>query len=222
MLGSIAFIPDGNRRFARKAHLPLAAAYQAGFDKARDVWTWSLDAGVRETTVWALSTENLQRNPLELGVFMRLLDSKLNELLKDKTISENGVRVNIVGRLSLLPKRVQATVAKIHSATKDNASHVANICLGYGGRAEIVDAVNSLVAKRAPINEASLSAALYTSSEPDLIVRTGGTQRLSGFMPWQSTYSELHFSEKLWPEFSSRDFDAAIADYESRARRYGR
>jgi tritrans,polycis-undecaprenyl-diphosphate synthase [geranylgeranyl-diphosphate specific] len=222
MLGSIAFIPDGNRRFAQKAHLPLAAAYQAGFDKARDVWTWSLDAGVKETTVWALSTENLQRNPLELGVFMRLLDSKLNGLLHDKTIEENGVRVNIVGRLSLLPKRVQETVAKIHSATKDNASHVANICLGYGGRAEIVDAVNSLVAKRTPITEQSLSQALYTASEPDLIVRTGGTQRLSGFMPWQSTYSELYFSEKLWPEFSRGDFDAAIADYESRARRYGK
>ncbi len=222
MLSSIAFIPDGNRRFARKNALSLSAAYLQGFNKARDVWQWSLESGVKETTVWALSTENLQRNPLELRVFTGLLEHKLRSLLEEPLVSEHSVQVNILGRLSLLPDGVRKAVDAVHEATADNVGHIANICIGYGGRAEIVDAVNSLLQRGAPITEQTISTALYTASEPDMVVRTGGTQRLSGFMPWQSTYSELYFSDKLWPEFSKEDFNEAVESYQSRERRYGK
>ncbi len=222
MLSSIAFIPDGNRRFARKNALSLSAAYLQGFGKAQDVWRWSLESGVKETTVWALSTENLQRNPLELRVFMGLLEHKLRSLLKEPLVSEHSVQVNILGRLSLLSNGVRKAIDSIHEVTADNTGHIANICIGYGGRAEIVDAINSLLQRGAPITEQTISTALYTASEPDIIVRTGGTQRLSGFMPWQSTYSELYFCDKLWPEFSRGDFDDVLKSYDSRERRYGK
>ena len=222
MLESIAFIPDGNRRFAQKQGLDFAKAYSAGFERTRDVFEWSLGLpGLRELTMWTISTENLQRSGAELRVFTHLLRKKLVEAIDDPLVVDNSVKVNVIGRLGLLPKSVQQAASELMRATAENTGRVLNLAIGYGGRQELVDAANAVVAQGLPLTEENISRSLYTSAEPDLIVRTGGTQRLSGFMPWQSTYSELYFSEKLWPEFTRRDFDEAVASFGGRKRRFG-
>lgn len=223
MLRSIAFIPDGNRRYARKQGIDFANAYARGFDKTKQVFEWSLGvSGLRELTMWTISTENLKRQGIELSVFTRLLDAKLREAKTDPLVVDNEVRVNVIGRLELLPHKVQEAAKELMASTADNTRYVLNLAIGYGGRQELIDAVQAMVANDLPVTEESLSDCLYTPTEPDLIVRTGGEQRLSGFMPWQSAYSELYFSDKLWPEFDRGDFDDAVASYNSRQRRFGR
>jgi len=223
MLTSIAFIPDGNRRFARKNLLSLATAYTTGFEKGKDIFRWILDyPEVKEVTLWAISTENLKRSSIELTVFLKLLKNYLKGLVNDKEIHENGVRIKIIGKLELLPKGVQQACEEVMQATRHNTQRVLNLAIGYGGHTEIVDAVAAIVKQGDPVTEETIENSLYTKNSPDLIVRTGGTQRLSGFMPWQSAYSELYFSEKLWPEFSKQDLKNAVQDFDSRKRRFGK
>ncbi|MCK4328061.1 MAG: di-trans,poly-cis-decaprenylcistransferase [Candidatus Diapherotrites archaeon] len=222
MLRSIAFIPDGNRRYAAKNGLNFARAYSAGFEKTRQVFEWCLDVPkLNELTVWTISTENLSRTGVELSVFTRLLNTKLVEAKNDPLVTDNGVKVNVIGRLEMLPYYVQEAASELIRSTAENTGRVLNLAIGYGGRQELVDAVQSVVAAGLPATEENISSALYTSTEPDLIVRTGDTQRLSGFMPWQSAYSELYFSKKLWPEFTRSDFDEAVSSFSGRARRFG-
>ena len=222
MLSSIAFIPDGNRRFARKNAVGFAKAYSAGFDKTRSVFEWCLDVPkLNELTIWTVSTENLKRTGAELSVFMHLLEKKLAEAKADHLLLDNDVRVNVVGRLEMLPHKVQQAARELMRSTVENTAYVLNLAIGYGGRQEMLDAVRSLVSQGLPVTEEHLSRAMYTQATPDLIVRTGGEQRLSGFLPWQSAYSELYFSKKLWPEFGREDFDDAISSFNSRKRRFG-
>ena len=223
MLKSIAFIPDGNRRFARKNRVNFTRAYAAGFDKTRDVFEWCIDTpNLKELTMWTISTENLQRKSAELSVFTRLLYHKLNDAKTDPLLVDNSVRVNIIGRLELLPQKVQEAASQLMQSTVENTGYVLNLAIGYGGRQEMLDAVQLLTTQNLPVTEENLSKCMYTQVQPDLIVRTGGEQRLSGFLPWQSTYSELYFSEKLWSEFDRNEFDVAINSFNSRERRFGR
>jgi len=224
MLNSIAFIPDGNRRYAKKYGLSLQKAYSKGFNQLRGTLDWSLSSKpkIEEITIWTISTENLTRKSAELEIFLTLLGRKLKDLLKEPYILDNDVRVNIVGRLNLLPKSVQSMAREVMDATKDNSTYKLNFCMGYGGRAEIIDAVKKLMAQGLAPTEENLTKCMYVDAAPDLIIRTGGTKRLSGFMPWQTTYSELYFSDKLWPEFDEADFDEAVREYRRRERRYGR
>ncbi len=218
----MAFIPDGNRRFARKNAVGFAKAYSMGFEKTRHVFEWCLDVPkLKELTMWTVSTENLRRTGAELSVFMRLLRKKLIEAKTDPLLLDNDVRVNVAGKLGLLPRAVQKAALELMQSTAENASYVLNLAIGYGGRQELLDAVQSLVSQGLPVTESHLSRAMYLQTEPDLIVRTGGEQRLSGFLPWQSAYSELYFSKKLWPEFERGDFDDAISSFNSRKRRFG-
>lgn len=222
MLNSIAFIPDGNRRFAHKNGIGFAKAYSAGFEKTREVFEWCLDTkGLNELTMWTISTDNLKRTGVELTVFTHLLHKKLIEAKTDPLVVDNDVRVNVIGHLELLPRKVQTAAAELMASTAKATHHVLNLAIGYGGRQEMLDAVQTLVSQGLPITEEHLSRSMYTQTEPDMIVRTGGEKRLSGFLPWQSAYSELYFLEKLWPEFDRNDFDEAIDTYNSRKRRFG-
>jgi len=221
MLRSIAFIPDGNRRYARRLGVNFARAYADGFGKTRQVFEWCLDTpGLKEATMWVISTENLQRTPAEVRVFTDLLHTKLTESLSDPLIVDNSVRVNVFGQLGLLPQRVREAAETLMSSTAGNAGYVLNLAVGYGGRQELLQAVQAAAAE-GPVTEDAINRHLYVPTPPDLIVRTGGEQRLSGFMPWQSVYSELYFSQKLWPEFSREDFDDAVVSYNARQRRFG-
>lgn len=223
MLHSIAFIPDGNRRYAMKHRISLLEAYTLGFDKARQAVEWSFQQPrLREVTIWGLSTENLNRSKSELSAFALLLKEKLYEVLKSDLVHEEEVKVNVVGRLSLLPKPIQKAARELVDSTKHYSRKIVNVCLAYGGRAEIVDAVNRLIKQGKPVTEKELAKALYLDTEPDLVIRTGNTLRLSGFLPWQTAYSELYFSNKLWPEFEKTDFDEAVEDFRRRQRRFGK
>ena len=221
----IAFIPDGNRRYSRKEGISLLEAYQAGFDKAEEVFGWCLGVrGLDTATVYALSTENLGRTPQELEVLLSLYDSNFRSLAKNKRIHSNEVRVRVVSNTPL--NGLSDAVSELESATAGYSRYNLNIALGYGGRAEIIDAVKGAYRDVgggiASLDESSFSKYLRIPSEPDLLIRTGGTKRLSNFMPWQCAYSELHFSDSLWPEFSRKDFDAALDDFNERKRNFGK
>lgn len=222
MLHSVAFIPDGNRRYALKNALSLAESYSLGFQKAEDVADWCFEhKGIREATIWSLSTENLKRSSIELTDFMDILKFKLDEAREREKVHRDKIRFRIAGRLDLLPKRVSESARKLEEATEIYSNRTVNLCIGYGGRAELMEAFKKLVDSGKELNEENLETFLYLPESPDLIIRTGGNKRLSGFMPWQSTYSELHFSNKLWPEFSRSDFEKALNDFYSRERRFG-
>ena len=145
------------------------------------------------------------------------------KILKEKRIDEDKVRVRFIGRIKLFPKEIYELMKKIMEKTKNYNNYRLNFCMAYDGRAEIVDAVNKILKSKVnKIEEKDFSKNLYLDSEPDLIIRTSGEKRISGFLPWQSSYSEFYFTEKHWPEFSKQDLIKAIEDFESRERRFGK
>ncbi len=223
MLESIAVIPDGNRRYAKKSNLSLLEAYEKGFSKAEEFLDWCLEKGIKEVTMWAFSTENLKRPKEELSLLERLFSKHLSELAENEKVHRNKVKVRIIGMKEYLSK-FSKEIKKIKTATKDYSSFVLNIALGYGGKEELLTAFKQAVSKKPvhEITEQDITENLYVKKSPDLIIRTGGYQRLSGYLLWQSAYSELFFSKKLWPEFSRQDFEKAIEFYSSSKRNFGK
>jgi tritrans,polycis-undecaprenyl-diphosphate synthase [geranylgeranyl-diphosphate specific] len=223
-LKSIAIIPDGNRRYAKKSGLALPEAYAAGFEKVKSVFEWSKEEGLESATFWALSLDNLRkRSKTELDVVLGLLGSRLDGFLS-KGFDE--ARINFFGRLEELPDGLREKFAETEERTKKNQGFELNFAVAYGGRDELFHAAESLArdyaSGSAELSQKEFEKRLYLPREPDLVVRTGSAQRLSGFLPWQNEYSELFFSEKLWPEFSRADFDEALGFYSSSESRRGR
>lgn len=225
----IAIIMDANGRWAEQRGLPRYAGHQAGVDSLRRVVRLCSDLGVRVLTVYAFSTENWERPRQEVDFLMTLLARTL-ELYLDE-LTENGVRVNVIGRLEGLPPALRAEVDRALARTRCNTGLVLNVAWNYGGRAEIVDAARRLAVavangELAPdqIDEANFAARLYTSGlpDPDLLIRTGGDMRISNFLLWQLAYSELWVTPVRWPDFDREHLLAAIRDYQSRHRRFGR
>jgi undecaprenyl diphosphate synthase len=228
-LKHIAVIPDGNRRWARKEGVSLLEGYKKGIEKLENLLRWCRDSNVKMLTLWGFSTENVGRERKEIKSLFSLFDSKLVEALKSDEYHRKKVRVRFLGKKDMFPKSIRQKIEKLERSTKNYDSLFLTIMLGYGGRQEIVDAISSIVedAKKGRIksvNERLVSDYLYTSGlpNPDLVIRTSGEQRLSGFLPWQSAYSELYFSKKLWPDFSKADFKKAVDAYSKRERRFGR
>jgi tritrans,polycis-undecaprenyl-diphosphate synthase [geranylgeranyl-diphosphate specific] len=230
-LNSLAIIPDGNRRYASKNGLRLAEAYKAGFSRAEELLEWVAEAKtIKTVTMYSLSLENfLRRSALEKQVLFRLFSEHFRRIPEDERISKYGIRINVIGKRELLPGKVRTAISEAERSTAHNSKRLLNVALCYSGREEIVDAVRRICAAQANgaldagrITQEYLSKNLYLSSEPDLLIRTGGVKRLSGFLTWQSPYSELYFSEKLWPEFSRSDFNDALQCYYASERRFGR
>ncbi len=231
-LTSVAIIPDGNRRFSAKTALPLEAAYAKGFEKSQDAVKWSANAGVKSLTFWALSLENFsKRSNDELGVLFSLMKKHVQKARKEKGFEEHGVRVNFFGKLELLPKDLVAEINALQESTRDNKKAALNVALAYSGRDELLQAAKKIAQHamqegKSPseidVSEDEFAKQLYTTESPDLIIRTGNVQRLSGFLPWQAGYSEIYFSPKLWPEFQENDFKAAVEFYNSAERRFGK
>ena len=231
----VAIILDGNRRWARMYGLKPWLGHRAGARKVEDLLRWCLDLGIRTITLYAFSTENFRRTPREVLELMRLFRKKLMELKESDMIREHQVRVKVIGRLDLLPEEIRSLAREVEEATKHYDRHFLNIALAYGGRAEIIDAVRKIARDVAEgrlrpedINEELFERYLYTGylppalRDPDLIIRTSGEERLSGFLLWQSAYSELCFLDVYWPEFRRIDLLRAIRTYQSRQRRFGR
>jgi short-chain Z-isoprenyl diphosphate synthase len=230
----VAVILDGNRRWANLAGLrEPGAGHRYGADKLGELIEWCAGLGIAELTVWALSTENLSRPDEEVAALTGILSEQLNVLAK--RVSPQGIRIRAFGRLEVLPAALAEAAYRVQVDTASNEGMCLNVALGYSGRDELVDAmrglIGSLVAEGvAPtelagrVDTDAIRSHLYTAehSDPDLIIRTSGEMRLSGFLPWQSSHSEFYFTDVYWPAFRELDFLRAVRTFQQRERRFGR
>ena len=231
--GHIGIILDGNRRWATNQGLTLGVGHEEGANRAEELLDWCNELGVRTVTLYVLSTENLERPGQEVKEILSLIEARLARLLTDERIFRYKVKVKAIGHLEMLPGSVRSLLSEIEEKTAGFGAHYLNIAVAYGGRAEITDMVKSVAAdvRRGSldpdaITEETVSRRLYTSylpnQEPDLIIRTSGEERMSGFMLWQGAYSELVFMDVFWPAFRFIDLLRAIRTYQGRKRRYGK
>ncbi len=228
----VAIILDGNRRWASQRSLNPWIGHHYGAEKIEELLRWCLDMDVKSVTLYAFSTENFRRSPKEVEEIMRITEEKLREIFENESIHKNKVRVKAIGRLDLLPKKLQELVRRVEESTEEYNERFLNVALAYGGRAEIVDATRKIAEKAESgeltpeeINEQLFEKYLYTAhmpkQDPDLIIRTSGEERLSGFLSWQSAYSELCFLDLNWPDFRRIDLLRAVRTYQRRKRRFG-
>lgn len=224
----IAIIMDGNRRWARQRNLDVKTGHKEGAKTLENIVRYAKKVGIKYITVYAFSTENWKRSEEEVGALMLLLQAYLDSYAK--RADTEGIKVKVLGDISVLPKGMQNTIGKLEERTKDNTDINFNIALNYGGRDEIVKAVRKISGKVKngelnveDINEEIISDNLYTSGmpDPDVVVRTSGEMRTSNFLPWQIVYSEFIFVEKNWPDFSEEDLDKVIEIYQKRNRKFG-
>ena len=220
-LRHIAFIMDGNGRWAKQRGLPRELGHTAGAANFKKITRYCSDIGIPAVTVYAFSTENWKRSKTEVSALMRLFGEYLTNEFDEMMV--NDLRVVFLGDRAPLSNSLKVLMERMESASVNN-SRLLNIAINYGGRAEIVQAVNKLIAEgRTDITEEDITSHLYTAHcpPPDLVVRTGAEMRLSNFLIWQSAYSELYFSDVLWPDLTPGDIDAAVAAFFSRERRFG-
>ncbi len=220
----IGFVMDGNRRWATSHGLGSADGHKEGYENFRRISEYCLDQDINVATFWAFSTENWKRPKREILAILKLLKYALRTELK--RFMERGVRFNALGRIAGFPLDVRREIKHAIEETKHNTKAILNIGLNYGGREEIVDAIKNIV--KAGLSPSKITAQLVNQfmyapelPEPDLIIRTSGEQRSSGFMLWQSPYAEWVYSPKLWPEYTETDLDAALEEYARRKRNFG-
>ncbi len=232
----IGLILDGNRRFARRLGLPdVILGHERGAAKLEDVLEWCKELGVQMITIWILSTENLARPPEELQPLLSLIERKMREAAVDPKIHRRQVRIRAIGQLDLLPPSLQEAIRIAEEATAGYENFSLNVAVGYGGRQEVVDGVKGLlrdwgrqgmtlaeIADRLTADVIGKYLYTYDLPDPDLIIRTSGEVRLSGFLLWQSVYSEYYFCDAYWPAFRKIDLLRAIRNYQQRQRRFGR
>ncbi|MBQ7368848.1 MAG: di-trans,poly-cis-decaprenylcistransferase [Clostridia bacterium] len=218
----IALIMDGNGRWAKKRLMPRSFGHKKGMERMIGLMEHAFDMGVRYMTVYALSTENLKRPQEELNGLFDLIRNHFSQYMS--RICARGVRLKIIGDISLLPPDVQEILRDSEQKTSHYEGKGINVALCYGARAEIVRAANLAIERGEPLTEASFSELLYTGGQPDpdLIIRTGKEVRLSNFLLWQAAYAELYFSDKMFPEFTDSDLEKAIEWYGARTRRFGK
>ena len=220
-LKHIAFIMDGNGRWAQKQGKPREYGHRFGVEALERVSRYCQSLGLHTMTVYAFSTENWKRPQVEVNAIMKLLEQYITKM--SRTLKDDRVCYHFLGDMSVLSPKLQEKIRALEEASAEY-DQIINIAVNYGGREEIVHCCNTLIAEgKEQITEADISRVLYTSHcpDPDLIIRTGGELRLSNFLMWQSAYAELYFTDVLWPDFSTEDIDAAITAFYSRKRRYG-
>lgn len=228
----IAIILDGNRRWASAKVLNPWLGHEKGAEKVEQLLDWCLKLNVKSVTLYAFSTENFRRSGEEVEEIMRIAGEGFRKLLTHKRIHGDKIRVKVIGRVNLLPEGMQQLIADVEKATQNYDKHFLNFAFAYGGRAEILDAAKRIAeevheGKLDPeeVNEKTFEQHLYTShmpnQDPDLIIRTSGEERLSGFLLWQSAYSELCFLDVYWPDFRSIDLLRAVRTFQKRKRRFG-
>lgn len=233
MPGHIAVILDGNRRWAKSNLAALSGAHGRGADAVEKLLDWCEELGIRIVTIYALSVENLERRDGELRELFSLIEERLAKLLADERIHRQRMRVKGMGRREMLPDSINAALDSLDEATRGYDRRFLNIALAYGGQDELVDAVKKIAKEAAEgglaadsIDKPMIESHLYTSHlpqpSPDMILRTSGERRLSGFLLWQAAYSELVFVDILWPEFRKIDLMRAIRTFQRRDRRAGR
>lgn len=222
----IVLFPDGNRRWAQKKGLPALKGHLKGQEKFKDFLIWSKKRGVKILTVFGFSTENWKRSKKEVNYLMKLFERGLSDKKEINKFQKAGVKVKIIGQKEKLPKSLQGVISNLETLTKNNKKFQLNLAVSYGGRWDIIQAVKEIVKKKIPakkITEDSIEKYLSTTGlpVPDLVIRAGGERRFSNFLLWQTAYSELYFSKKLWPDFTEKDLDQALTNFAKRQRRFG-
>lgn len=220
----VGIILDGNRRYAQAHDLPRFEGHRRGLINLKTIAKAAFSSGVKVLTVYAFSTENWNREKVEIDYLFKLFKIFVNREVK--TLIAQGVKINFWGRLTDYNAEIQADIKRVEAQTRQGLNGILNICLSYGGRDELVRAFKKIVSQKisaTEISESLIEKNLDSAGLPDtdLIIRTSGEQRLSGFLTWQSVYSELYFTKKYWPEFSSADLAEALKEYSRRQRRYG-
>lgn len=224
----IGLIMDGNRRWAREKKLPLKMGHKTGADTLEKIAKHANKMGIQYMTVFAFSTENWKRSEEEVGVLMMLLQEYIEKFTK--TADLENIKVNVIGDITELSEKLQKSIQNCIERTENNTGLTLNIAFNYGGRAEIIKATKEIAEEVKAgkislddITEEMIGTHLYTANmpDPDLIIRTSGEMRTSGFLMWQLVYTEFLFLEKYWPDFSEEDFDLAIEEYQKRNRRFG-
>jgi len=232
----IGIILDGNRRFAREqGYMDVTKGHEKGADKLEEVLTWCETLGVKIVSIWVFSLDNFKRDQSEVTSILALIEKKMRDLINKDTVHSSGIKIRSMGRIDLLPEGLQSAIHDAEEATKDYDRFVLNIAVAYGGREEIIEAFRKHIYQelennkniRHVIDELSVEKIrphLYTSDlpDPDLIIRTSGEIRLSGFLLWQSAFSEYYFCDTFWPTFRKIDLLRAVRDYNNRQRRFGR
>ena len=232
----VGVILDGNRRYARaRGFETVADGHRLGAEKIHQLLDWCHDLGVPYVTLWMLSTENLTRDEDELGPLVTIISDTIHRIAHDERNRARGVKITAVGALDVLPDALRRALKDAEEVTSGGDELHVQVAVGYGGRQEIIDALRGLLEERHALGESieeviagltpdAIAGHLYTfgTPDPDLIIRTSGEIRLSGFLLWQSVHSEFYFCEAHWPEFRRTDFLRALRDFASRQRRYGR
>ncbi|HAR96350.1 MAG TPA: di-trans,poly-cis-decaprenylcistransferase [Deltaproteobacteria bacterium] len=230
----LGIILDGNRRYAREMGFEdISEGHREGARKLDEVLQWCVDLNIRIITIWVLSPDNVNRDKDEVEALFGVIRDKMNELSQNEIIRSYKFRIKVFGKLDRLPEDVKEAITRSEESTKDHDQYILNMAIGYGGREEIVDAVKmALAGKQAKsvdelaqgLTAEDITKHLYTSGipDPDLIIRTSGEVRMSGFLLWQSAYSEFYFCDALWPAFRRIDFLRAIRSFQHRTRRFGR
>jgi len=229
----IAIVLDGNRRWAKRNLVMQKHGHFKGADTVENLLDWCEEFDIKIITLYVLSAENLDRKNEELDYIYDLIKTRLEKLYNDPRIHKNEMRVKAIGRIELLPDSIKEVLSRLDNATKDYSNHFLNIAIAYGGQNELVDAVKKIGAKikegkldAKDVNKDVIEENLYTSHLPqpsaDMILRTSGEKRMSGFLMWQSAYSELVFLDVFWPEFRKIDLMRAIRTFQKRKRRAGK
>ncbi|AMD17523.1 UDP diphosphate synthase [Methanobrevibacter sp. YE315] len=227
----VAIIMDGNRRYSKlQGNVDVLKGHEVGVDTLEKVLDWSIELGIEIITAYAFSTENFNRSKHEVDGLMELFFINFKKLVNNERIHKNEVKVKVVGRTELLPDKVKEAIREAEEATAHYNKRFLNLAIGYDGRLEIIDSFKKIIedvqAGKITVDDVTeelVSENLYTAGldDPNLIIRTSGEERLSGFLLWQSSYSELYFCETLWPELRKVDFIRAIRSYQARDRRFG-
>jgi len=221
----LGIILDGNRRFAKRLMLQPWKGHEYGAEKIQKLLKWCDKLKIKELTLYCLSVENIKKRPkTELDYLFRLFRKEFREIKREQ-IEKNKIKIRFIGNLNLLPKDLADQCRKLEKQTESNSNYTINFALAYGGREEIINAVKKILSNKLSsnqINKKILEKNLWLSSEPDLVIRTGGEKRTSNFLPWQTTYSEWIFLDKMWPEFEEQDLINSIKEFEKRKRRFGR
>jgi tritrans,polycis-undecaprenyl-diphosphate synthase [geranylgeranyl-diphosphate specific] len=221
----IAIILDGNRRFARRLMLEPWKGHEYGRKKVEELIKYAASLNINQLTFYALSQENIKSRPKEELTYLFKLFKEVFSHMDRQEIKKGGIKFKFIGDLSLIPKDLKEECKKLEKETKENSKLIVNIAIAYGGRQEIILAIKKIIKSKIPenkITEKIIEKYLALSSKPDLIIRTGGEKRLSNFLPFQSTYSELIFLDKMWPEFTKKDLISCIEEYKRRKRNFGK
>lgn len=225
---TLALIPDGNRRWARINGISFLEGYKRGVEKFIDFSEWCNGYGVDNISVWAFSSENVKRPQNEVNALFQIYRKAANDKNLINRLHNNQTKFRVVGNLGLLPKDLVSNMKSIEKETSMYKGKVINMLIGYGGREDILHAAKELAKRslekgRVVVNDLEFRSSLISNNIPDIdfVIRTSGEERLSGLMPWQTGYSELYFSQKLWPDFTQLDLNRALVAFNARQRRFG-